>query len=139
MAYVAFSGTVVASEEVRNSWAGAVKSHLTIMNTFRSGKPRFKGMERCRFCLSRSVLPTGKRHHAQSAITDGKNCAGKSPEFCHQFFIAQQCNILLASCSHNSFSNMVVVLSIYCCRNLAFILRSKTIFSVQINAYASLL
>ena len=42
----------------------AVKSHLTIINTFRSGKPRIKGMERCRFCLSRSVLPTGERHHA---------------------------------------------------------------------------
>ena len=64
----------------------AVKSHLTIINTFRSGKPRIKGMERCRFCLSRSVLPTGERHHAQSDTTDGKNCAGKIPEFCHHFF-----------------------------------------------------
>ena len=59
--------------------------------------------------------------------------------FSHWLFIAKQCNILLESCSRNSFSNMVVVLSIYCCRNLAFLLRSKTIFSVQINAYASLL
>ena len=50
----------------------AVKSHLTIMSTFRSGKPGIKGMERCPFCLSRSVLPTGERHHAQSATTDGK-------------------------------------------------------------------
>ena len=57
--------------------------------------------------------------------------------FSHWLFIAKQCNILLEFCSHNSFSNMVVVLSIYCCRNLAFIRTSNTIFSVQINAYTS--
>ena len=57
----------------------------------------------------------------------------------HWLFIAWQCNILLASCSHNSPSKMVVVLSLHCCRNLAFILNSKPIFSAQINAYASLL
>ena len=51
--------------------------------------------------------------------------------------IAQQCNILLASCSHNFLSEMIVVLSQYCCRNLAFILTNKPIFSAQINAYAS--
>ena len=101
----------------------AVKSHLTIMNNFRSGKPRFKGMERCRFCLSRSVLPTGKRHHAQSAITDGKNCAGKSPEFCHQFFIAQQCNILLAVLFSQFFLQ-------YGCRSL-YILLSKPCFYTE--------
>ena len=41
--------------------------------------------------------------------------------FTHWLFIAQQCNILLASCSHNSLSKMVVVLSRYCCCHVAFI------------------
>ena len=59
--------------------------------------------------------------------------------FTHWLFIAQQCNILLASCSHNSLSKMVVVLSLYCCCHVAFVLTSKPIFSAQINAYASLL
>ena len=57
----------------------------------------------------------------------------------HWLFIARQCNIILASCSLNSLSKMVGVLSLHCCRNLAFILTSKPIFSAQINAYASLL
>ena len=90
VAYVVFSGTVVASEEVRNSWTGGSQKP-SYHNTFRSGKPGIKGMERCPFCLSRSVLPTGERHPAQSATTDGKNCAGKSQEFCQHFFGGDFC------------------------------------------------